>query len=51
MVAAALAGSAFGGLVQKPNLVVPPAFAPYKEEVKKMFTDSYGEYKYVYSLF
>ena len=37
--------------MQKPNLVVPPAFAPYKEEVKKMFTDSYGEYKYVFSVF
>ncbi|KAH6877379.1 glycoside hydrolase [Coprinopsis sp. MPI-PUGE-AT-0042] len=45
VVSAALASTAFAGLVQKQDLVVPPAFAPYKDEVKKMFTDSYGEYK------
>ncbi|KDR80124.1 hypothetical protein GALMADRAFT_61912 [Galerina marginata CBS 339.88] len=34
-----------GHLVQKPGLVVPPDNAKYKEDVKKIFTDSYSAYK------
>ncbi|TFK22434.1 seven-hairpin glycosidase [Coprinopsis marcescibilis] len=45
LLSTALFGAAYGGLVQKPNLVVPPAFGPYAAEVKEMFVGSYEAYK------
>ena len=37
------------GLVQKPGLVVPPEYTSQKDEIKKMFVESYTFYKWVVS--
>jgi hypothetical protein len=35
------------GLVQKPNLVLPPDAATHRDAVQTIFTESYKAYKYV----
>ena len=36
------------GLVQKPDLVVPPEYTSQKDEIRKMFSESYAFYKQVW---
>lgn len=40
-----LAGSAFGGPVQNPNIVLPPSARTHQAAVVQIFNESYTAYK------
>ncbi|KDR80123.1 hypothetical protein GALMADRAFT_223020 [Galerina marginata CBS 339.88] len=40
-----LAGTALGGSVQKPNIVLPKSAAAHRDAVQQIFTESYAAYK------